>query len=185
MTWYATAVNVSELKRLALRYGILTEYTSYLVQEPNVGARQMPLQAPAPQDQAGAEAVQRSRREKALTGSLLLSEVVVTGSAADSLSRSGAATENKTRQAAGRVFVWRDSTWTDIAHGDSLRVVRVAAFSDAYFALLRALPELRKAATLEPAVLVAGRHVSIKIEAGGRTDWAPGELANIVRDFRG
>ena len=176
---------VSELKRLALRYGILTEYTSYLVQEPNVVARPMPLQAPAPQDQAGAEAVQRSRREKALTGSLLLSEVVVTGRAADSLSRAGAATENKTRQAAGRVFVWRDSTWTDIAHGDSLRVVSVAAFSDAYFALLRALPELAHAATLEPAVLVAGRRVSIKIGPDGKTTWTDGELERLVREFHG
>src|SRR2546425_9787307 len=110
MTWYATAVNVSELKRLALRYGILTEYTSYLVQEPNVVARPMPLQAPAPQDQAGAEAVQRSRREKALTGSLQLSEVVITGSAADSLSRGGAATEHKTRRAARPGLLWRDNT---------------------------------------------------------------------------
>jgi Ca-activated chloride channel family protein len=176
---------VSELKRLALRYGILTEYTSYLVQEPSVVARPMPLQAPAPQDQAGAEAVQRSRREKALTGSLLLSEVVVTGSAADSLSRGGAATENKTRRAAGRVFVWRDSTWTDIAHGDSLRVVNVAAFSDAYFALLRALPELMQAATLEPAVLVAGRRVSIKIGTSGKTTWTDGELERLVREFHG
>jgi len=176
---------VSELKRLALRYGILTEYTSYLVQEPSVVARPMPLQAPAPQDQAGADAVQRSRREKALTGSLLLSEVVVTGSAADSLSRGGAATENKTRRAAGRVFVWRDSTWTDIAHGDSLRVVNVAAFSDAYFALLRALPELMQAATLEPAVLVAGRRVSIKIGASGKTTWTDGELERLVREFHG
>ncbi len=176
---------VSELKRLALRYGILTEYTSYLVQEPSVVARPMPLQAPAPQDQAGAEAVQRSRREKALTGSLLLSEVVVTGGAADSLSPGGAATENKTRRAAGRVFVWRDSTWTDIAHGDSLRVVNVAAFSDAYFALLRALPELMQAATLEPAVLVAGRRVSIKIGASGKTTWTDGELERLVREFHG
>src|SRR5438093_624873 len=80
---------------------------------------------------------------------------------------------------------WRDSTWTDIAHNDSLRVVEVAAFSDAYFALLRAIPQLMKPATLEPAVLVAGRRVSIKIGAGGRTDWAPGELAKLVKEFRG
>jgi len=80
--------------------------------------------------------------------------------------------------------VWRDSTWTDIAHGDSLRVIEVAAFSEAYFALLRALPELMKPATLEPAVLVAGRRVSIKIEAVGKTTWQDGELAMLVRDFR-
>ena len=39
--------------------------------------------------------------------------------------------------------------------------------------------------SLEPAVLVAGRRVSIKIEPGGKTDWAPGELAKLVKDFRG
>ena len=182
---------VSELKRLALRYGILTEYTSYLVQEPNqIVVRPMfdraPPPSPAPRDQAGADAVQRSRAEKALAGSAQLSAVVVTGAArSDSVgaARSGEATSRQ--RVGGRIFVWRDSTWTDIAHGDSLRVIEVAAFSEAYFALLRALPELMKPATLEPAVLVAGRRVSIKIGAGGRTDWAPGEMAEVVRDFRG
>src|SRR5437773_175128 len=181
---------VNELKRLALRYGILTEYTSYLVQEPNqVVVRPMfdraPSAAPAPQDQAGAAAVERSRAERALSGSLQLSAVTVTGAAADSVSTRGAAEARRSERVGGRVFLWRDSTWTDIAHGDSLQVVSVAAFSDAYFALLRALPELVKPAALEPAVLVAGRRVSIKIDAGGKTDWAPGELAKLVRDFRG
>ena len=177
---------VNELKRLALRYGILTEYTSYLVQEPNqvVNNRLMrEYRAPAPQDQAGADEVQRSRAEKALSGSLHLEAVVVTA-AADSVSARGAAMQNRTQRIGGRMFVWRDSVWTDIAHGDSLRVVRVVAYSDAYFALLRALPELVQPATLEPAVLVAGRRVSIKIEAGGKTTWTDGELAALVRDFR-
>src|SRR5437016_3523266 len=176
---------VSELKRLALRYGILTEYTSYLVQEPNQVAnnRLMEYRAPAPQDQAGADAVRRSRAEKALSGSLHLDGVVVTA-AADSAGARGTATENRTQQIGSRMFVWRDSTWTDIAHGDSLRVVKVAAFSDAYFALLRALPELVHAATLAPAVLGAGRRASVKIGAGGKTEWASGELANLVSDFR-
>ena len=181
---------VSELKRLALRYGILTEYTSYLVQEPNqIVVRPMfdraPPPSPAPRDQAGADAVQRSRVEKALAGSAQLSAVVVTGAArSDSVgaARSGEATSRQ--RVGGRIFVWRDSTWTDIAHGDSLRVIEVAAFSEAYFALLRALPELMKPATLEPAVLVAGRRVSIKIEAVGKTTWQDGELAMLVRDFR-
>ncbi len=181
---------VNELKRLALRYGILTEYTSYLVQEPNqVVVRPMfdraPSAAPAPQDQAGAAAVERSRAERALSGSLQLSAVTVTGAAADSVSTRGAAEARRSERVGGRVFLWRDSTWTDIAHGDSLQVVSVAAFSDAYFALLRALPELVKPATLAPAVLVAGRRVSIKIEMSGKSVWAEGELDRLVRAFRG
>jgi len=176
---------VTELKRLALRYGILTAYTSYLVQEPSVAARAIPLPAAMPRDQAGVGAVQQSQRERRLANSYNLDAVVVTAApVADSLAAGPGDRAGRSRRVGGRLFVWRDSAWTDIAHGDSLRVVRVAAFSDAYFALLRALPELAQPAALEPAVLVAGRRVSIKIEDGGRTDWASGELPKLVSDFR-
>src|SRR5207237_9503357 len=77
---------VDELKRLALRYGILTEYTSYLVQEPSLAARPIPLMAPAPQDQAGADAVRRSGASRQMAGSVNLQAVVVTGAGlADSI----------------------------------------------------------------------------------------------------
>ncbi len=176
---------LNELKRLALRYGILTEYTSYLVQEPNVVARPMPLRAPAPEAQAGEGAVRRSDAARKLAGSVTLDAVVVTAAqAADSLAAGAGERAGRSRRVGGRLFTWRDSVWTDIAHGDSLRVVRVVAYSDAYFALLRALPELVQPATLEPAVLVAGRRVSVKIETGGKTEWASGELAKLVSDFR-
>jgi Ca-activated chloride channel family protein len=180
------------LKQLALRYGILTEYTSYLVQEPNIVARQraeersMNAPAPAPRDQAGAGAVAKSAFQDSMSGVLRLDAIVVTGVNAAELdevrrARSGI---NPTQRVGGRLFIWRDSTWTDLSHGDSLRVVTVAPYSDAYFALLRAMPDLGQAAALEPAVLVAGRRASIKIQAGGKTAWRPGELNALVRDFR-
>jgi len=181
------------LKQLALRYAILTEYTSYLVQEPNMVVRRQfedrlrAEPAAAPRDQAGADAVTRSAREQGLANAPSLSAVTVTARA-DSVSmdevlraRSGI---NPTQRVGGRLFIWRDSTWTDLGHGDSLRVVTVAPYSDAYFALLHAMPDLGPAAALEPAVLVAGRRASIKIEAGGKTAWRPGELDALVRDFR-
>ncbi len=90
-----------------------------------------------------------------------------------------------TQRVGGRLFILRDSTWTDLSHGDSLRVVTVLPYSDAYFALLKALPDLREVAALEPAVLVAGRHASIKIGVGGKTQWDPGELERLIRAFRG
>src|SRR5712664_373749 len=76
---------MDELKQLALRYGILTEYTSYLVQEPNVALRRQAenrvMQAPAaaPADQAGAASVGRATRERSMADALRLEEVVVTG----------------------------------------------------------------------------------------------------------
>src|SRR5881396_1411866 len=180
------------LKQLALRYGILTEYTSYLVQEPSIALRReaerqvMQAPTPAPVDQAGAASVGKAARDRSMSESAHLESVVVTvdGAMLDEMRRARSGI-NPTQRIGGRLFIMRDSTWTDLGHGDSLRVVSIAPYSDAYFALLKALPDLREAAALEPAVLVAGRHASIKIGAGGKTRWNPGELERLVREFRG
>src|SRR5467141_1450753 len=182
---------MNALKQLALRYGILTEYTSYLGQEPTVALRRraadslMRAPAAAPADQAGAASVGKAARDRSMTESAHLESVVVTvdGVMLDEMRRARSGI-NPTQRIGGRLFILRDSTWTDLGHGDSLRVVSIAPYSDAYFALLKALPDLREAAALEPAVLVAGRRASIKIETGGKTRWLPGELERLVRDFR-
>ena len=176
------------LKQLALRYGILTEYTSYLVQEPNIALRReaedrlMRAPAAAPADQTGANSVGRATQERQMRDANRLEEVVVTTGFEGTRAHSGI---NPTQRIGGRLFIMRDSTWTDLGHGDSLHVVSVAPYSEAYFALLKALPDLREAAALEPAVLVAGRRASIKIGVGGKTQWNPGELERLVREFRG
>jgi Ca-activated chloride channel family protein len=181
---------MTALKDLALRYGILTEYTSYLVQEPSVvvtnslnlrGASGSNVPATiAPRDQAGAGAVAQSRREAQQASK---SVVVTDGVEMDELLR-GRAGINPTRRVDGRLFILRQDVWTDLRHGDSLSVTKVEPFSDAYFALLRMLPELGHAVALTPAVLMAGRRVSIEIAAGGKTAWRAGELEALVRDFR-
>jgi hypothetical protein len=91
---------------------------------------------------------------------------------------------NPTQRVGGRLFILRDSTWTDLNHGDSLRVTSIVPYSEAFFALLKALPDLRDVAALEN-VLVAGRRASIKFGEGGKTRWNPGELERLVREFRG
>jgi hypothetical protein len=174
------------LKRLALRYGILTEYTAYLVQEPSLAWGPAPQQLDAATrvreraQPAGAAAVASSARD----ATLLRAEVVTR--AADSLGGvAGRAVHgNATRRVGARLFELRDSVWLDAARRDSVPTVRLAPFSDAYFALLSSLPELVQPAALGPAVLVAGRRVSIEIQVGGKTTWADGELAALVRAFR-
>ncbi len=184
------------LKQLALRYGILTEYTSYLVQEPTVAMRDaaedrlMRAPAAAPAEQVGANAVGRASQERSMRDAVRLEEVVVQVDGAPVSKTSGfdgpraRSGINPTQRVGGRLFIMRDSTWTDLSHGDSLRVVSIAPYSEAYFALLKALPDLREVASLEH-VLVAGRRASIKIEMGGKTQWNPGELERLVREFRG
>lgn len=176
------------LKQLALRYGILTEYTSYLVQEPTAVARDRAEErilargAAAPAAQTGADAVAKSAREGELSRVAVLDGALANRRDLDAAR--GVEHGPVTQRVGGRLFVWRDSTWTDLRHGESHRVVTVAPFSAAYFALLRALPELVKPAALEPAVLVAGRTTSVKIGSAGKDQWAAGELERLVREFR-
>lgn len=186
---------LEELKGLALRYGILTEYTAYLVQEPDMvaqrGREEQVLRtsaAPAPEAAVGAGAVGRARRDAAFSGAVLLQEVVVTGAAiADSLATNAPrvrASGTPTQRAGGRLFMLRDGAWTDARHADSLRTVEIEAYSPAYVALLRALPELVEPAKLGPTVVVAGRRVSLKIAGGGKERWMAGELERLIREFR-
>lgn len=185
---------MNSLKQLALRYGILTEYTSYLVQEPTVALRRdaerrlWNAPAPAPATQAGAAAIGRAAEDKSLANVYTVDGVAlrdsVNASELDALRRVRSGI-NPTQRVGGRLFIIRDSVWTDLGHSDSLRVVSIAPYSDAYFAVLKALPDLRDVAALEPGVLVAGRHLSIKIGAGGKTTLTQAELERLVREFRG
>jgi len=178
---------LQSLKTLALRYCILTEYTAYLVQEPPTPIAQRAAEermlnapAPAPASSTGAGAVAKSRRDAAQ-----VQAVTVEADAAmlDEMTR-GRAGIAPTKRVGGRLFILRDSVWTDLGFKDGQRVVQVAPFSEAYFALLRALPELTKAATLGDKVLVAGSGVSVEIAPEGLASWAPGQLAALVQDFR-
>jgi len=186
----STPETLAALKDLALRYGILTEYTSYLVQEPSFAMvrddRPMSLSAvtvtaaPAPTAQNGAGAVRQSQAEASLAAKSVDREEQDELSARLRM-RSGI---NPTRRVGGRLYILRDSVWTDLGADTARRTVTVAPFSDAYFALLRAMPEMNQAIALTPAVLVAGRQVNLKIAARGVETWKPGELERIVADFR-
>ncbi len=176
---------IQALRELALRYGILTEYTAYLVQEPEIvaateGRREEQLrQAATPSAQAGAAAVNRAAREAKAAAVAVAADAASMDEAVRA--RSGIA---PTQRVGGRLFVLRDSWWTDLRHTDSLRLVAVEPYSAAYFALLHALPELVSPAGLDQ-VLVAGERVSIKFAVGGVRDWRRGELERVVREFRG
>jgi hypothetical protein len=64
-------------------------------------------------------------------------------------------------------------------------VTVVTSFSDAYFSLVRALPELAPCLRAGDEVLIAGRRASIRIGPSGVGEWSTGQLEQLVRDFRG
>jgi Ca-activated chloride channel family protein len=180
---------LQQVKELGLRYGILTEYTSYLVQEPQLaaGPRRDPFAqgvapAAAPKAQTGQLAFNRARESgRMLQAATLADAEAVAEEKLESLTGG----TREVRRAGGRVFQERDGVWTDLRHGDSLRVLSVAPFSPAYFDVVRALPELAAALPVGDQVLIAGRRASLKVVPDGKTGLSAPELAQFVRAFRG
>jgi Ca-activated chloride channel family protein len=178
---------VREVRELGLRHGILTDYTSYLVQEPEVVALRTDqaagLPAPEPAAQTGMAAFRRAQESADLAGASSLAAADAVGERTIRIrNRAGAA---ETRQAGGRLFRQVRGVWTDAAHHDSLGVIAVAPYSEAYFALVRALPELARYLTVGDEVLVAGARVSIQVTPQGVARLSAEALSRAVRDFRG
>lgn len=189
----ATPERINQIRELGLRYGILTEYTSYLVQEPGMAVqpngfedRTRQMMAPAPAAQTGAKAFRRadeSARMSAVTNLAAADKMEEEKSAVGEAGGSGPAREM--HRVGGRLFTNKDGVWTDAQHRDSLRVLTVQPYSPAYFALAKALPELTRYLSAGDRMLVAGRRVSIKMAPDGVTTLAAAEVTRTVKDFRG
>jgi Ca-activated chloride channel family protein len=186
---------ISQVRELGLRYGIVTEYTSYLVQEPiqEFARRADPGSlrqedrnvAPAPVAQTGREAFERARASSKFSESKTLADAdAVAGEALATLAPA-AASPRETRRIGGRIFVHRDQVWTDIGHADRITITEVEPYSKAYFELVRQLPQLVPYLSLGDRILIAGKHCSIRLSPNGTQVWQPGELATVVRNFKG
>jgi Ca-activated chloride channel homolog len=185
---------VAEIRRLALRYGLPSRYTAYLVEEPDMvaqgplgggGGRPMPIgRAPgAPAPTSGAAAVHaaeaaRERRAASTAADLKAADDEILG---QMLGRDGGAM----RALGGRLFRQLGGVWTDVAHDTRKRVVRVQAFSGAYFELLRALPEIEPVLRELGGVVIAGTELSLHVGDEGVRDISTPELRELVEGFRG
>ncbi len=188
-----TAGLVEEIRQVALRYGLPSRYTSYLVEEPGLvaqgpggrgGWRPMPMARNAPAPTSGAQAVRaadvaRERRAARSADDLKAAEAEVLRQMLDT-DQAG-----QTRALGGRLFTERSGVWTDVRHDTRQRVVRVRAFSAAYFALLKQLPELEPVLRELESVVVAGSDVSVHVGDQGMEDISPSELRELVAGFRG
>ena len=189
---HSTAL-VEQIRDLGLRHGILTEYTSYLVQEPGMLANRregpVPTSAPAIGAQTGAAAFDAAKSSASMSGSANLAEAeqAVRQRSAQlgerRESRDGAAGELK--RGGGRMFTMRAGVWTDVNHADSLRVTTIAPFSRAYFELVAARPALREALAVGTPVLLAGKRVSLKVADGGTATWTAGAMTRFLQEFDG
>jgi Ca-activated chloride channel family protein len=187
---------IDEIRELGLRYGILTEYTSYLVEEPNVLPTAVPLReavdraqamsAPA-EAQVGAMSFNRADRSSRLRQATTMgeAEAAMASGEVKAASRGGteADSEGAVRHVDGRLFVARSGEWRDIRLEENVNVVALAPFSDAYFEILRRVPELRAFFALGERVIIAGDGVALRLTPEGLTKWEPEKLSSVLRGF--
>jgi Ca-activated chloride channel homolog len=164
-----------EIRDLGDRFGIPTEFSSYLVVELGMNPRRLmdvggvQLQSVVVTGAARGAAAPAVQFEAAKTAAAQRS--VTNLSAADSamgFSGYASAGPNGNVTRAGNVtFVLRDSVWTDVRYKKSGTVLQVKPFSDAYFKLLELVPELREPFSVGERVIVAGRGMAIELTPAG------------------
>jgi hypothetical protein len=78
-----------------------------------------------------------------------------------------------------KIFLKRGDTWVDAAKADTARTVRIKPFSDAYFKLIGAIPELREVFALGDKVIVGTKAVTIELAEDGSQAISDSDLKTI------
>ena len=182
----------NEIRELGERYGIPTEFTSYFVPEPGVmaqlggnrilpaadaGGRVARAAAPPTEAEARRQRFEEARASAGQRDAMSLQAVTVTIDSA--IATSG----GQIRQASNRTFVLRDGVWTDGVDVPNATIVRVQAYSPAYFAVVERLPLLAEAFSLGERVRIAGRNVILEVSPDGAEQLSDAELRRIVASW--
>ena len=167
-----------EIRSLGEKYGIPTELTSYLVLEPgmvaNQGGRDLSRRVGAAAPEARVRRFEEAKAASAMRGAQTLSQA--DAAAAPAVQNGGIIS----RRVGTRTFIMRDSVWTDARFSEDTRVVKVQPYSEAYFALIRELPDLAGAFALGDRVLVRGTTVAIAVTPEGAQRMSAAEIKSIV-----
>ena len=180
----------AEIRSLGERYGIPTEFTSYLVQEPQPvpvrtgmmgsgGVRQLAAgtaqAAPAMAfEQAKAASAQRAATNMAMVDSL--------ASVAGGVAR-GDKDAASTRRIDGRTFTLTDGAWTDGRYRTGMQTTTIKPYSKAYFDIVQQLPELKQVFALGGRLVVVGKASAIRLDDSGVSELSAAALALLTRTW--
>ncbi len=167
---------IDQIVKLSIRYGIVTQYTSYLVTEPMpLGAenqRQLALdtfqQMQAPADVTGRGAVQKAAGQ----GALSQAEVAPPITAAIPNEHGEMQVSQTVRMAGARTFVLSDGVWMDTTFDpDKMKTQKVAFLSPDYFKLAQSRAGISAALALAERVIVMVDGKAYEVVAEGeKTD---------------
>ncbi len=183
---------IDAMRDLGLRYGVLTEYTAYLVQEPGVigtdeareRVEQSALDAAAPPTaQSGKVAFRRARDSANQQRSASLGEAEQWSY--DAVTVGGQEKVAAWHRVGRRIFVDRDGELVDGALEADAKELVIGPHGEAWFELLERLPGLRAALALGDRVIIAGEGLTLRIEPGGRDMIGASDWALLERAFPG
>ncbi|MEJ5253254.1 MAG: VWA domain-containing protein [Chthonomonadetes bacterium] len=189
---------IDEIVRLAKEYGVVTEFTSFLIDEDMITA------------QANEDIVLLRARDSLAVVELSTGAAAVGGSVqAQTLQRQGIfgaaappppgaragkagqsqeslalaytpsavaeRAQQVVRNIGTRTFYQQGRQWVDSRYQRGQQVIAIQAFSEAYFALLRRRPELRQYLSLGDNVLIQLDLVAVQVGAQGKTSLTEAE----------
>ena len=189
----------AEIKSLGERYGIPTEFSSYLVVEPGMdvrraradvggvvgsarispsltaGAGAADASQAAPPPAAPVPTANEARFEQGRQAAL--QRETKTLAEVDAM----APVQQGMRQIGPRQFTQQGKVWVDQHYAAKQRLVQVKAFSPLYFELLDKLDGLKEALTIGDEVIVAGKGVAIQVGPSGLERMTTQQLMDLAR----
>jgi Ca-activated chloride channel family protein len=158
-----------EIRMLGERYGIPTEFTSYLVVEPQMvrrmgasgaGVRGVAASAPPAAELRDRkfEAAKAASAQRAANSIAALDQISV---------ESGKEKDASTQRVESRTFALEDGVWTDARYRSGMATTKIKPFSRVYFDLMKELPDLRAVFALGDRVIVVGRAGAIQLAEDG------------------
>jgi Mg-chelatase subunit ChlD len=171
-----------EIRMLGERYGIPTEFTSYLVTEPRFAINRAGGMPAAPAGMRVQE-MRDARFEQAKTAPAqrASSSIAAVDSVMSADVRGTAAGATSTRRVEGRTFTMRDGAWVDARYNANMSVSTIKAYSRAYFDVMDQLAELRAVFAIGSRVTVAGRKGAITIGDKGVSEMSAAALSALAK----
>jgi Ca-activated chloride channel family protein len=163
---------VDEVVRLSKKYGIITEYTSFLVDaDYRLAAHELAPQATkkfaeSSVDMVGAGAVNRAKATRGPQAFL------------DAEGKEQKVT--KMAQIGNRTFFKKDGLWVDSEYEGKIEAIRVKNLSEAYFKLLSEVPEIGRFLALGDEVIFFLQDKAIHVSDEGASDFTAAELKSLL-----
>lgn len=171
---------VDEVVRLSKKYGIITEYTSFLIDADYTLATHVLAEQAGfvtrdrMKIEVGAGAVNQAEASKKMSGAAQAPQVYMDAEGKEQK-------VEKIGQIGDRTFFNKNGLWVDSEFEGKTEPVKVKIFSEAYFKLLSEAPEVGRYLALGDEVIFLLNRKAVHVSNEGKTDFTPSELNSLLR----